>query len=91
MNAVNPNVIRTNISTSAFYDKLEGDGLLTPIDGVVQAFESMLGDNMVSGEIFEIPPKGGYVVRKAPEYLDKASETVCEKLYHRARPMQQPK
>ena len=91
MNAVNPNVIRTNISTGAFYDKLEAQGLLTPIDGVIQAFEWMLGDNMVSGEIFEIPPKGGFVKRDPPAYLDKQSEDVCEALYHRARPLQQPK
>jgi hypothetical protein len=54
MNAVCPNVIRTNISAPAFYDKLEGLGLLTPMQGVVDAFESMLGSNDTSGEIFEV-------------------------------------
>ena len=54
MNAVCPNVIRTNISASAFYDKLEGLGLLAPMQGVVDAFESMLGSNDTSGEIFEV-------------------------------------
>ena len=91
MNSVNPNVIRTNISAPAFYDKLDAQGLLTPIDGVIEAFEWMLGDNMTSGEIFEIPPKGGFHKREAPAYFDKQSEEVCEALYHRARPLQQPK
>jgi hypothetical protein len=54
MNAVCPNVIRTNISAPAFYDKLEGLGLLAPMQGVVDAFESMLGSNDTSGEIFEV-------------------------------------
>jgi hypothetical protein len=54
MNAVCPNVIRTNISSPAFYDKLDAMGLLTPMEGVVEAFESMLGSNNTSGEIFEV-------------------------------------
>jgi hypothetical protein len=54
MNAVCPNVIRTHISPPAFYDKLEALGLLTPMQGVVDAFESMLGSNGTSGEIFEV-------------------------------------
>jgi len=91
LNAVNPNVIRTNISTGAFYDILEEKGLLTPMSGVIEAFESMLGDSTVSGECFEIPPGGGYKIRKAPEYLDKESSDVFDLLYHRGRPLQQPK
>lgn len=85
------NVVRTNISAATFYDKLDERGLLAPISGVVEAFEHLLGDNMESGEIFEIPPKGGFAKRKAPKYMDKQSEQVCEELYHRARHLQQPK
>ncbi|KAK4995925.1 hypothetical protein LTR66_004363 [Elasticomyces elasticus] len=91
LNAVCPNVIRTNISSGAFYDKLEEQGLLTPMDGVVEAYESMLGSSDVSGELFEVGPKGGYKTRPAQEYLDEPSEKVCELLYHRAHPLQQPK
>ena len=54
MNAVCPNVIRTNISSPAFYNKLDGMGLLTPMEGLIEAFESMLGSNDTSGEIFEV-------------------------------------
>jgi hypothetical protein len=54
MNAVCPNVIRTNISSPAFYDKLDSMGLLTPMEGLIEAFESILGANNTSGEIFEV-------------------------------------
>ncbi|KAK5213460.1 hypothetical protein LTR72_000315 [Exophiala xenobiotica] len=77
MNAVCPNVIRTGISTSAFYDSLEGTGLLAPIEGVVDTFEKLLGTDATSGECFEVGPNyksQGAVPRKAPEFLDKESE-----------------
>jgi short-subunit dehydrogenase len=90
MNAVCPNVIRTNISTVAFYDKLEAKGLLTPIDGLIKAFESMLGDSQVSGETFEVGPNGGFVVRKGMEYLDKESQEVVKLIEERAHVLQEP-
>ncbi|KAJ9500514.1 hypothetical protein H2202_003730 [Exophiala xenobiotica] len=77
MNAVCPNVIRTGISTSAFYDSLEGTGLLAPIEGVVDTFQKLLGTDATSGECFEVGPNyksQGAVPRKAPEFLDKESE-----------------
>jgi hypothetical protein len=69
---------------------LEEKNLLTPMKGLIEAFETLLGDSDTSGEIFEIPPSGKYTIRKAPEYLDAESEEVCKLLYHRARPLQQP-
>lgn len=94
LNAVNPNVIRTNISTPVFYDKLDARGLLTPIDGVVDAFESLLGENADSGETLEIGPnyaKGqGIVKRQQPEYIDSESEEVFQMLEPRGRPLQLP-
>jgi hypothetical protein len=93
MNAICPNVIRTNISTGPFYDSLEKEGLLTPIEGVIETFEKLLAEP-TSGEIFEIGPhynKEGAVPRKAPEYLDKESEKTFEMLYHRGRPLHQPR
>ena len=54
LNAVCPNVIRTNISTPAFYDSLEEKGLLTPMEPLLEAFESLLGTSETSGECFEI-------------------------------------
>jgi hypothetical protein len=58
MNAICPNVIRTNISSPAFYGKLDGMGLLTPMEGLINAFESMLESNDTSGEIFEVNAVG---------------------------------
>lgn len=49
MNAVCPNVIRTNISTGAFYDMLEQEKLLTPIEGVIDTFEKLLGEQTSGG------------------------------------------
>ncbi|KAK5013753.1 hypothetical protein LTR39_003497 [Cryomyces antarcticus] len=91
MNAVSPNVIRTNISTGAFYDSLDEQGLLTPMDGLIKAFESMLGSSDVSGEIFEVPPKGSYKIRAAPEYLDEPSERLCQLLERRSHHLHEPK
>ena len=94
MNSVNPNVIRTNISTGTFYDSLEEQNLLTPIEGVVDVFEKLLGSNDASGECFEIGPRykeQGAVPKKGAEYLDKDSEKVCELLYRRAHPLHQPR
>lgn len=89
MNAVCPNVIRTNISTPVFYDKLEAKGLLTPIEGLIEAFESLLGDSDVSGETFEVGPNGGFVLRKGMEYLDKESEEVVGLIAERAHVLQE--
>lgn len=93
MNSVNPNVIRTNISTGAFYDTLEKEKLLTPIEGVIDTFEKLLGPDKTSGEIFEIGPhysEQGAVKRPAPEYLDKDSEKVFDLLYERGLRLHQP-
>jgi len=94
LNAITPNVIRTNISTPAFYDKLEAEGLLTPIEGVVDAFESLLGDNPESGECFEIGPnyaKGqGIVKPKFVEFVDDESKRTFDVLEPRGRPLQLP-
>jgi NAD(P)-dependent dehydrogenase (short-subunit alcohol dehydrogenase family) len=92
-NAVCPNVIRTNISSQAFYDQLEEKGLLTPIEGVPDAFEKLLGASQESGECYEIGPNyktQGVLNTRGPPYLDDESATVFEALYQRSRPLQQP-
>jgi hypothetical protein len=91
LNAVCPNVIRTSISTPAFYDKLASLNLLTPMSGLISAFESMLCDSKVSGEIFKVGPNGGFSIKKAPEYLDKESEEVIKLLEVRGRVLQEPR
>jgi NAD(P)-dependent dehydrogenase (short-subunit alcohol dehydrogenase family) len=93
LNAVCPNVIRTNISTPAFYDSLEAKGILTPIDGVPNVFEKLLGDNPTSGECYEIGPNyksQGAIETRGPPYLDDESARVFDMLYTRGRPLHQP-
>ncbi|KAK5689726.1 hypothetical protein LTR97_012725 [Elasticomyces elasticus] len=87
LNAVCPNVVRTNISTDAFYSQLESQGLLTPMESVIDAFERLL-DGKESGECLEVGPKGNVVLRQPAEHLDAESGKIMETLYHRGRPLQ---
>ena len=93
LNSACPNVIRTNNSTPQFYDSLEQKGLLTPIEGVIEVFETLLGKNSASGECYEIGPNyksQGVIQTKGPPYLDDESAEVFDLLYHRGRPLHQP-
>ena len=94
LNAICPNVVRTNISNPAFYDKLEKEGLLTPLEGVVDGFEALLGDNPDSGECYEIGPnysKGqGILKPKFAPMPDEESHKVFDLLYERSLPLQLP-
>jgi NAD(P)-dependent dehydrogenase (short-subunit alcohol dehydrogenase family) len=84
LSAVAPNVVRTGISSSAFYDKMEDEGMLTPMESVLEAFKDILeGDG--SGVVYECGPKGGVVVRRGAEYLDEESWKCCELLLERGR------
>jgi hypothetical protein len=90
---VNPNVIRTNISTSKFYERLDRVNLLSPIEGVTEAFRSLLGKNDASGECFEVGPNyttHGAVLREPMEYLDPETKEVMDILYERGLPLQLP-
>jgi len=93
LNAANPNVVRTNISTGPFYESLAAKSLLTPIEGVVEVFEKLLGDNATSGGCFEIGPNyetQGIVLRHAPEFLDTESKEACDLVEARGRSLQLP-
>jgi NAD(P)-dependent dehydrogenase (short-subunit alcohol dehydrogenase family) len=93
-NAVCPNVIRTNISTPAFYDSLEAENLLTPLESVPDAFEKLLGSSKESGECFETGPNytsQGIITTKGAPYLDEESATVFDRLYARGKPLHLPK
>lgn len=86
-NAVCPNVLRTNISTSEFYDQLDSQGLLVPLEGVVNTFEELLGSNDTSGACFEVGPNyrtQGAVARYAPDYLDPETKKVAEAIATRS-------
>jgi NAD(P)-dependent dehydrogenase (short-subunit alcohol dehydrogenase family) len=82
LGAVAPNVVRTSISSGAFYDQMEEQGLLTPMDGILDAFTDMLQTDG-SGEIYECGTKGGWTKRRGAEYLDTESERCCELLLQR--------
>ncbi|KZM18961.1 oxidoreductase [Ascochyta rabiei] len=84
VNAVAPNVVQTSISSPVIYDKLAKDNLLTPMDGLMDAFDTMLGSSC-SGEVFECGPAGGWTQRAATEYLNKGSAEICSLLNVRAR------
>jgi NAD(P)-dependent dehydrogenase (short-subunit alcohol dehydrogenase family) len=84
LSAVAPNVVRTSISSGAFYDQMEGQGLLTPMEGVLDAFRDML-ESDGSGDVYECGTKGGWSKREGAEYLDAESERCCELLLQRGR------
>jgi len=77
VNAVAPNVVRTGISTGAFYDKMEAEGLLTPMEGLMSAFDEIL-QNEKSALVYECGPNGGWKIREGTQYLDKESGKCCE-------------
>ena len=94
LNAVCPNVIRTNISSQGFYDQLEEKGLLTPLEGVPETFERLLGESKDSGECYEIGPHyktQGAVATQGPPYLDDESAATFDMLYTRGHPLHEPK
>lgn len=84
VNALAPNVVQTSISSPLFYEKLAKENLLTPMDGLMDAFKTML-DSDCSGEVFECGPAGGWTKREATEAFDQGSEEVCKLLNIRAR------
>jgi NAD(P)-dependent dehydrogenase (short-subunit alcohol dehydrogenase family) len=87
INAICPNVVRTHISTPAFYQKLEDKDLLTPVERVIEAFEGLLGEDKRSGLCFEIGPKSTRVKEFESE-MDDASKELNALLLERARPLQ---
>jgi len=90
LNAVCPNVVRTNISSGAFYEMMEEKGLLTQMKAVLDAFEHFL-DADISGECMEMGPNGGYTRRAPAEALDRETTTVLELLYERGHKLHEPK
>jgi NAD(P)-dependent dehydrogenase (short-subunit alcohol dehydrogenase family) len=84
INAVAPNVVRTGISEDAFYDAMEKEGLLTPMDGLMRAFDDMLQGGK-SGLVYECGPKGDWAIREGATYLDDESGRCCVLLEERAK------
>ena len=79
LSAVAPNLVRTNLREPNYYDSLEQQGLLTPMEGVMSAFQAIL-DGEESGVVYECGPRGGWTRREGAEYLDKESEVLCKML-----------
>lgn len=84
VNAIAPNVVQTRISAPQFYDRLARKNLLTPMDGLMRAFQTIL-DTTCSGEVFECGPAGDWTNREATAYLDEESGEICRLLDERAR------
>ena len=89
LNAVCPNVVRTQISTSAFYDNVDKEGVLTPMKGVVDAFESFL-DSDTSGECMEVGPNGGFSPKAPAPHLDKESTRILGMIEQRSHRLHEP-
>ena len=85
MNAVCPHVVRTNMSPDAFYDKIQDLGLMTPMSSVIEALQSMLGNNDISGECFEVGPRSGYTIKSPPEYSDEETKAGVMLISERGR------
>ena len=76
-------MVRTAISSGAFYDKLEAEGVLTPMDGLMSAFDEILqGDG--SALVYECGPKGGWSLREGAQYLDEESGRACDMIAQRS-------
>ena len=89
LNAVCPNVVRTNISVGAFYDKVEEKGILTEVKNVVDAFAHCV-DSDESGECFEVGPNGGFEAKAAAPHLDKETIQVLDMIYERSHRLHEP-
>lgn len=84
LNAICPNVVKTAIGSSEFYDKCEAENLLTPMQSLLDVFESLLGDDGRSGQIFEVGPHG-MQTRGAPEPMDADTGILMDMLNERGK------
>lgn len=90
-NSVCPNVVRTNISTGAFYEKMEKANLLCDMEGLMLAFEAMMGESKMTGQCLEVTAaKIAFTPRDETEPLDDTITRGFELLYPRCLHMQTP-
>jgi NAD(P)-dependent dehydrogenase (short-subunit alcohol dehydrogenase family) len=94
LNTICPNIVKTSISESSFYEKANEKGLLTEVDTLLDAFESLLGDSDISGAAVEVlPGNDGYRIKEHPEYTnEKCRESVdmARDPSHRSNKFHQP-
>lgn len=74
-----------------FYDHLEELKLLTPMEGIVDAFMQFIDRGDMSGECLEIGPIGGPQLRMPPSALNSESDRLNKLLYERGRPLHEAK
>jgi len=74
INGICPNIVRTNISSSSFYDQMEAKKLLTPMETLLGQFEELMGVNKQTGSIIECGPGGAMARRQDQGYMDRESE-----------------
>ncbi|KIW83059.1 hypothetical protein Z517_02302 [Fonsecaea pedrosoi CBS 271.37] len=90
LNAVCPNKIRTGISTAAVYDKAEKLGVLVPMERLLEAFESLLGENPMSGECLEVAPQIGVRVVQFVPFINEESKLSADMTYERSHHLHEP-
>ncbi|EXJ71072.1 uncharacterized protein A1O5_06065 [Cladophialophora psammophila CBS 110553] len=90
LNAVCPNKIRTGISTAAVYDKAEKLGVLVPIEKLLEAFESLMGENPMSGECLEVAPQLGVRVVQFIPFINEESKISADMTYERSHYLHEP-
>jgi hypothetical protein len=86
INAVCPNIVRTNISSTAFYEVVSKKELFTPMESMVKIFDSLLGSDPRNGCTFECGPQG-VQLREPPEYMDEATKEACNLIQERSAVM----
>lgn len=67
VNAVCPGIARTGINSASFYKRVEKDGVLVSVEGVVDAFVEMI-EGSGSAELYVCGPEG--YVKKGEEAYD---------------------
>lgn len=90
-NSVCPNVVKTNISTGAFYDKMEKANLICDMEGLMLAFEACMGASKLTAQILEVTAaKVAFTHREEMEPLDDTVVKGFELLVPRCHHMQTP-
>jgi NAD(P)-dependent dehydrogenase (short-subunit alcohol dehydrogenase family) len=90
LNAVCPSRIRTNISTTAVYERSEQLGTLVPMETLLEAFELLLGANDISGECLEVAPKIGVRIVPFLPFVNMESRLNAEISYDRSHYLHEP-
>ena len=85
LSIVCPHIVRTNISTDAFYSKVEEQGLLTPVSTIIEGYEKSM-EGTLSGIVMECGPRGAFP-REGTEFAYDEAEQSCILAEPRAQPL----